>query len=114
MELSRILTDHLIEKKEYNQKLIAPFTLNPAIIGLSARCTHDLLDGNGVGKLGRDVEQPFPADTPRNVYYIGETCNRGPLALDMKKVRMMGYLDEVNFFLDNSDHDLFARAYIRC
>jgi hypothetical protein len=25
----------------------------------------------------------------------------------------MNYLDEVNYFLDNSDHDLFARAYVK-
>ena len=24
----------------------------------------------------------------------------------------MKYLDEVNYFLDNSDHDLFARAFV--
>lgn len=31
--------------------------------------------------------------------------------LDTDKLCTVGYLDEKNYFLDNSDHDLFARAY---
>ena len=31
--------------------------------------------------------------------------------LDRRKLEALGFLDEQNFFLDNSDHDLFARAW---
>jgi len=43
--------------------------------------------------------------------YMYGTCNRGPLVLDRDKLKCMKYMDEQNYFLDGSDHDLFARAY---
>lgn len=95
----------------YNEKLIKPFFHNKDIIGISGRCSHGLKNDEGIGKLGLLVEQPLSELINKNAYYIGETCNRGPLALDILKVRELGYFDEVNFFLDDSDHDLFARAY---
>jgi len=52
------------------------------------------------------------ADVDANYYYIGETCNRGPLLFDKEKLKTLKYLDEVNFFLENDEHDLFARAYV--
>jgi hypothetical protein len=34
------------------------------------------------------------------------------LLLDRAKLAELNYLDEENYFLDNSDHDLMARAYL--
>ena len=31
--------------------------------------------------------------------------------LHRSRLQELGYLDEANFYLDDSDHDLFARAY---
>jgi hypothetical protein len=66
---------------------------------------------DGIGKLGVAVENPIHPSIDRRMFYIYETCNRGPLLLDREKLRELGYLDERNYFLDYSDHDLFARAY---
>lgn len=99
----------------YNMKLLKPFTLDDSIIGISGRCciTFSLDETAGIGKLGIDVLKPLDLlpSIDKKAYYIGETCNRGPLLLDHSKLKELGYLDEVNYFLDNSDHDLFARAY---
>ena len=46
-------------------------------------------------------------------FYTFESCNRGPLLLDKEKVEKLGYLDENNYFLDNSEHDLMLRAYLK-
>ena len=99
----------------YNMKLLKPFLNNDRIIGISGRCCHNFQCTNGIGKLGMDVLKKI-ADLPNidiNSYYIGETCNRGPLLLNHTKLKELGYLDEVNYFLDNSDHDLFARAFLQ-
>lgn len=106
-----IQADMEMTEPGYNQILLKPFAHDSSIIGISGRCTHGFKTNEGIGKLGALVEQKLSPDIDRNAYYIGETCNRGPLALDLKKVKELGYLDEVNFFLDDSDHDLFARAY---
>ena len=95
----------------YNMKLLKPFSLYNSILGISGRCCHGLTYANGIGKLGDSIESTLPDYIDRNAFYIGETCNRGPLMLDSEKLRSLGYLDEKNYFLDNSDHDLFARAY---
>ena len=98
----------------YNMKLLKPFLLNNNIIGISGRCCHDFVCSKGIGKLGTDLTKKLK-ELPHidiNAYYIGETCNRGPLLLDKNKLKEMKFLDEVNYFLDNSDHDLFARSYV--
>jgi hypothetical protein len=59
---------------------------------------------NGTG----DRRTPLDRDT----FYVYETCNRGPLLLDRKKLEELDYLDEENYFLDDSDHDLMARAFL--
>jgi GT2 family glycosyltransferase len=38
-------------------------------------------------------------------------CNRGPLLLDAAKAKAVGYLDEMNYFLDYSEIDMVLRAY---
>lgn len=97
----------------FNMKLLRPFTLNENIIGISGRCCHSFDETEGIGKLGLDIKKKLN-EMPNidiNSFYIGETCNRGPLLLNHSKLKELKYLDEVNYFLDNSDHDLFARAY---
>jgi len=106
-----IQADMTMTQPGYNMKLLKPFTLNENIIGISGRCCHSFDETNGIGKLGLDITKQLLPNIDQNAYYIGETCNRGPLLLNNLKIKELGYLDEVNYFQDNSDHDLFARAY---
>ena len=106
-----IQADMTMTQPGYNMKLLKPFILNENIIGISGRCCHSFDETNGIGKLGLDITKQLLPHIDQNAYYIGETCNRGPLLLHNSKLKELGYLDEVNYFLDNSDHDLFARAY---
>jgi glycosyltransferase involved in cell wall biosynthesis len=108
-----IQSDMEITEYGYNMKLLTPFILNNDIIGISGRCCHSFDQTKGIGKLGLDITKNLK-ELPNidiNSFYIGETCNRGPLLLNHSKLKELKYLDEVNYFLDNSDHDLFARAY---
>ena len=100
-------------EKGYNIHLAKPFNLLHNVIAVSGRCAHNLYHGGGVGKLGKSIMTEISKlNVDKNTFYTYETCNRGPLLLDRKKVEELGYLDEKNYFLDNSDHDLMARAYI--
>lgn len=98
----------------YNIQLTKPFDLYDNVIAVSGRCAHNLyFNGAGMGKLGREIENTIDElNITRNKFYVYETCNRGPLLLDKRKLSEMNYLDEDNYFLDDSDHDLMARAYI--
>jgi hypothetical protein len=109
-----IQADMNITETGYNMKLLQPFLLKDTIIGISGRCCHTFSESSGYGKLGRSILNTISElGLDASYCYISNTCNRGPLLLHGPKVQELGYLDEVNYFLDNSDHDLFARAYIQ-
>ena len=106
-----IQADMLMTEKGFNRILERPFKRNENVIGVSGRCAHDFLQTTCIGKLGQLVEQPYDPALSQTNFYVFGTCNRGPLLLHKEKVQALGYLDEANYFLDNSDHDLFARAF---
>lgn len=99
----------------YNKILSIPMELWDDVIAVSGRCCHTLpyRKFEGVGKTGDKVEEPvnFPTFDFMNKFFIMETVNRGPLCLDAEKLKVMGYLDETNFYLADDDHDLMARAF---
>ena len=80
------------------------------IIAVSGRCTHAFGSPIGVGKLGELIEKPLDPGIDRNTMHMHGTCNRGPLLFHKQKLAALGFLDEQNYFLLDSDHDLFARA----
>jgi glycosyltransferase involved in cell wall biosynthesis len=94
-----IQSDMLIEESGYDLQLEKPFKLFPDCIGVSAKCCHALYD-----------HKEASCREDRNIFYIRGTCNRGPLMLDKEKLKELNYLDEKNYYLGDSDHDLFARA----
>ena len=97
----------------YNIHLTKPFHLFDNILAVSGRCAHNLFDGNGVGKLGYDIENPINTlNIDKNSFYVYESCNRGPLLIDLAKLKELNFLNEEDYFLDNSDHDLMARAFL--
>jgi len=108
-----IQSDMEMTEPGYNLHLTKPFLLLENVIAVSGRCAHNLFSPGGVGKLGRSIEEPLNhLNISKNKFYVFETCNRGPLLLDKKKLQELNYLDEDNYFLENCDHDLMARAYI--
>lgn len=99
----------------YNLTLTKPFYLLDNVIAVSGRCTHSIFRSPfcGIGKLGETIEKSIDElNIDRNKFYSMDTCNRGPLLLDKEKLKDLQYLDETNYFLDNSDHDLMIRAYL--
>ena len=109
--LLEIQADMTMTEDGYNFLLRRPFEVLHTVIGVSGRCCHGLGNGTGTGRHGVNVEKPYDSSLSNKIFYVNETCNRGPLLLDREKVLALGYLDEQNFYLDNSDHDLFARAW---
>jgi GR25 family glycosyltransferase involved in LPS biosynthesis len=99
----------------YNLHLTKPFTIFDNVIAVSGRCAHNLYESDiGIGKLGINIEKSAAdLNIDKNKFYVYETCNRGPLLFDKKKLEELNYLDENEYFLDDSDHDLMARAYIQ-
>jgi glycosyltransferase involved in cell wall biosynthesis len=109
-----IQADMMMSEVGYNLHLLKPFLQFPRILAVSGRCAHGLFNHSvGIGKMGYDVEKTIEElGVDQNRFYVVETCNRGPLLLDRKKLMELNYLNEEEYFLDNSDHDLMARAYL--
>jgi glycosyltransferase involved in cell wall biosynthesis len=109
-----IQADMCITEQGYNMKLLQPFLMDPTILGISGRYCCNFTHSVGYGKPGRSVLRTnAELGLDDTYYYINNTCIRGPLLLHGAKLKELGYLDEVNYFLDDSDHDLFARAYLQ-
>jgi glycosyltransferase involved in cell wall biosynthesis len=107
-----IQADMEMTEKNFNIHLHKPFNMFPNIIAVSGRCAHNFFDSGGMGKLGTDIEKNLSQlNIKKNYFYTYETCNRGPLLLDRSKLQELQYLDEKNWYLDNSDHDLMYRAF---
>jgi cellulose synthase/poly-beta-1,6-N-acetylglucosamine synthase-like glycosyltransferase len=98
----------------YNLHLTKPFILFKNIIAVSGRCCLGLYNvENGIGKMGADIEKSIDSlNICKNKFYVHETCIRGPLLIDRKKLQELNFLDEEEYFLDFSDQDLLARAYL--
>jgi glycosyltransferase involved in cell wall biosynthesis len=108
-----IQADMKMTQKGYNIHLTKPFLKFDNVIAVSGRCAHNLFRGGGIGKLGMDIEKSIDElNINKNKFYVFETCNRGPLLLERKKLEELNYLNEIDYFLDDSDHDLMARAYL--
>lgn len=108
-----IQADMKMTEMGYNLHLTKPFLLYDNIIAVSGRCAHNLFSGGGIGKLGTTIENTISElKLNKNKFYVYDSCNRGPLLLDRKKLEELNFLNEDDYFLDNSDHDLMARAYL--
>jgi glycosyltransferase involved in cell wall biosynthesis len=109
-----IQADMKMVENGYNLHLTKPFNVCNNVIAVSGRCAHNLFNHQkGIGKLGCDIETPINnLNVCKNKFYVYETCNRGPLLIDKKKLEELNFLNEEEYFLDDSDHDLMARAYI--
>lgn len=106
-----IQADMQLHDYGFDQRLVSALKKYDDLLGVSGRCTHHFNSVQGVGKLGERIEQPLSQDIDRSKLYMYGTCNRGPLALRRSMLKELKYLDEKNYYLLDSDHDLFARAF---
>jgi hypothetical protein len=109
-----IQADMMMSEVGYNLQLVKPFLRVSNIIAVSGRYACCLFNhARGIGKPGRLIEKTVEElGINRSLFYVSDTCNRGPLLLDRAKLMELNYLNEDEYFLDNSDHDLMARAYL--
>jgi glycosyltransferase involved in cell wall biosynthesis len=109
-----IQADMKMTEEGYNLHLTKPFKILDNVISVSGRCAHNIFNGHyGIGKLGTDITKTVSElKLNKNKFYIFESCNRGPLIIDKKKLEELNFLNEDDYFLDDSDHDLMIRAFI--
>ncbi len=104
--------DHRPIALGWNTELAAPVRAFEDVVGVGARCAVDFFYIKRNESIGQDCELT-PVEKPKCQFFIRDTVNRGPLLLHAEKVRILGYLDEQNLFLEGDDHDFFARAWFQ-
>lgn len=102
-----IQDDIVIEEMSYDTRLMVP--MYGEVFAVSGRDAHDNIITNGllyhINQAGADF------NTPRDIFAIRDSCNRGPLLLRNDVLESLGYLDETYAPLFLDDHDLCHRAY---
>jgi glycosyltransferase involved in cell wall biosynthesis len=101
--------DCVITEKNFDKRLLYPFTLIDNLLAVSGRDAVDtrLIDG----KLDYYNCGGKDAGTPRNIFSIRDGINRSPLMLNNEKVRKLNYFDKDFAPLDSDDVDLSIRGY---
>jgi len=119
-----IQDDMIINEEGWDKRLIKPIKIFSDVISVSANCTHDFVYNinNKSENLNYtpndywcdiliDTNHVRKGTTPRDVFTIRTTSNRGPLAINHSDLEKLNYLDEAFSPLLNDDHDLHYRAY---
>lgn len=109
-----IQDDMEIVEKDFDKRIMKPFKTINDIFCISARDAVDVIPHptendrlDFINVAGKDV------NTPRNIFAVRDTINRGPIIFDHKKAETLGYMDE-SYAPQNLDEvDIGLRAYMK-
>lgn len=95
----------------YNLHLLKPFNILSNVFAVSGRLGWSWTSTDCIGKIGSLMDEPLDRSIDRDAFYVAETVARGPLLIDHEKLKSLGYLNETDYFLEGSEHDVIARAF---
>lgn len=110
--------DMEIIEKNWDKRLIQPLLKFNDLFAITSRSALQM-NSNGIffnikeGPVGHNC---FNKDNKlsRDIIYINQMVNRGPLIMDLEKVKVLGYLDEtLPGLLAADDHDLCVKAFLQ-
>ena len=119
-----IQDDMVIEEGGWNRRMQKPFNKFDDVFAVTARTAHNYyLNPNSV-HLGMEenldncwcdilvsCDEADVSNIPRDTFAVRSTVNRGPLMIDRKDLKKMGYFDEAFSPQDMDDHDLMYRVH---
>ena len=109
-----VQADMILQERGWNQDLARPFFEYNDIFSISGRCGHSQGGGPSYsfGRCNKKVRQLDLKEQKRmkNAVYVTATNNRGPLIFRVDALAELGYLNEINFYLGDDDHDINRRA----
>ncbi len=116
-----IQDDMQILEKDWDKRLIQPLMNFKDIFAVTARASHQISVYTGHIQWTYVTEGPVGHNcfnknniVSRDIFYVSQTVNRGPLMLDLEKVKILGYLDEsLPGIISCDDHDMCLKAFIK-
>lgn len=107
--LLNIQDDMIIQEKDFDLRLLKPFSVVDNLLGVTGRNAQDERIKNGTlecfNVAGKDT------NTLRDIFSIRDVIVRGPILFKKSVLDLLGYLDEEFAPLDSDDKDLSFRAY---
>ena len=119
-----IQDDMIIQESGWNRRMQKPFNKFDDVFAVTARTAHNYRANPNSVHLGMkedldncwcDIvqccDEADASNTPRNIFAVRATVNRGPLMINLKDLKKLNYLDEAYSPQDMDDHDLMFRAH---
>jgi glycosyltransferase involved in cell wall biosynthesis len=118
-----IQDDMLINEMGWNERMLKPFDQFDDVFSVSSRTSHNWLINPNSQHINLDqipngiwsdilihTDHADRNNTPREIFEIRDSSNRGPLMINHSDMEKMGYFDEVFSPQDMDDHDLHYRV----
>jgi len=118
-----IQDDMLINEDGWDDRMLSPFMNFSDVFSVTARTSHNWvinphskhidLDKPPIGTWSDilfHVDHADRKNTPRNMFEIRDSSNRGPLVINHQDFNKLGYFDEIFSPQDMDDHDLHYRV----
>jgi len=106
--------DMIIQEKDFDARMLKPFIFGDAFAVGSRLAHNDFYRGGQLGWgdfIGFDPYNKSIMPARRDMYYIRDLCNRGPLVVDNEKMQTLNYFDESFWPQNMDDHDIGFRAW---
>lgn len=107
-----IQDDMIVTEKDFDKRMLQPFIVFDDVFAVTAQTTHNnYFDGNTFFHVDA-VNNPNRGEPHalRDVFYIREISNRGPLMYDVRDLQKLNFLDENFAPYSYDDHDISYRA----
>jgi glycosyltransferase involved in cell wall biosynthesis len=110
--------DMQILEKNWDKRMLEPFRRFEDIFAVTARTAEQM---TSEGQYIHGIEGPVGHNcfdknnsVSRDIFYVNQLVNRGPLMMDLEKVKMLGYFDETLPGVQAcDDHDMCIKAYTK-
>lgn len=116
--------DMIIKEPGWNLRIQKPFDVFGDVFAVTSRTAHNWIFNPNTQHLTMDedldncwcdvcihTDHANRENTPRDIFAVRSSVNRGPLMIDHEDLKKMNYLDEEFAPLDMDDHDLMYRMH---
>lgn len=114
--------DMLINEDGWDLRMLKPFQKFKDVFSVTSKTSHNWIFNQNSQHVGLEnippgiwsdvlihVDHAHYQNTPRDVFEIRDSSNRGPLVINHEDLEKMGYFDEIFSPQEMDDHDLHYR-----
>lgn len=104
-----IQDDMIIKEKNFDERMLKPFISFNDVFAVTSQTAHNNTISNGSLLSTESADRRMGHS--RDIFYVREIANRGPLMYKYSDVKQLGFFDEHLAPNSYDDHDISYRAY---